>query len=594
MGLSRNMKAPFSLFGTAVSQGIAIGRAYVITNTAMETLHYLVPEEGIEAEVGRLEAALTAVREELAVLKTALPADAPAELSALIEVHAMILTDEMFSKEPFNIIRTRRYNAEWALMTRIEELSAKFDNITDPYLRERKADLEQVAERIIKALTGVKVEKPVSAENDDQVDLIVVAYNVSPADMLQFREFFFKGFVSGTGGQNSHAAIIARGTDVPAVFGLSDALPLIRQNDWLIVDADAGVVIVNPTPLILEQYRAKQAAQQKAKRRLNRLRKMAATTLDGTAIELFANIEFPDDCRTVVENNADGVGLFRSEFLFMERSGGIDRFPDEEEQFEAYRKAVVLLKGRPATIRTLDIGADKILFSPEKAKALNPALGRRAIRYCLAEPDVFLTQLRAILRASAFGPVKLLLPMVTHGSEVDQALGFIEEAKIQLRSQGHLFDENIQVGAMIEVPAAVLALPMFTSRLDFLSIGTNDLIQYALAIDRVDPDVAHLYNPLHPAVLAMLKMTIDYAGKAGIPVSICGEMASDHHLTRLLLGLGLRQFSMHPGQLLKVKQEVLLSDLGILIPKVDRILVLSEEKEIAMAVQDLHQEEMTI
>ena len=594
LGQYSSMKSSFSLSGIAVSQGIAIGRAYVITNTAMETLHYLVPEEEIEAEVGRLEAALTSVREELAIIRTALPEDAPAELGALIEVHAMILTDEMFSKEPFNIIRTRRYNAEWALMTQIEEMSAKFDSITDPYLRERKADLEQVAERIIKALTGVKEEKPVPTGDSDQVDLIVVAYNVSPADMLQFRENFFKGFVSGTGGQNSHAAIIARGTDVPAVFGLSNTLPLIRQNDWLVVDADAGIVIVNPTPLILEQYRIKQSVQQKARRRLSRLRKMAATTLDGTTIELLANIEFPEDCHTVIDNNADGVGLFRSEFLFMERSGGINRFPDEEEQFDAYRQAVVLLKGRPVTIRTLDIGADKVLPSSEKAKALNPALGRRAIRYCLTEPDVFLTQLRAILRASAFGPVKLLLPMVAHGSEVDQALGFIEEAKTQLRSQGLPFDESVQVGAMIEVPAAVLALPMFTSRLDFLSIGTNDLIQYALAVDRVDPEVAHLYNPLHPAILAMLRMTVDHAGKAGIPVSICGEMASDHQLTRLLLGLGLRQFSMHPGQLLKVKQEVLLSNLDILTPKVDRILTLSEEKEIAMAVQDLHQEEMSI
>ncbi len=586
--------ASFSLFGIVVSQGIAIGRAHVITNTAMETLHYLVPEERIEAEIGRLETALTAVREELAVLRAALPEDAPAELGALMEVHAMILTDEMFSKGPFNIIRTRRYNAEWALMTQIEELSAKFDNITDPYLRERKADLEQVAERIIKALTGVKVEKPVSTGNSEQVELIVVDYDISPADMLQFRESFFKGFVSGIGGQNSHAAIIARGTDVPAVFGLSSSLPLIRQNDWLVVDADAGVVIVNPSPLVLAQYRAKLSAQQKAKRRLNRLRKMPAATLDGTTIELLANIEFPEDCRTVVDNNADGVGLFRSEFLFMGRSGGVSYFPDEEEQFEAYRKAVVLLKGRPVTIRTLDIGADKVLSSSEKTKVLNPALGKRAIRYCLAEPEIFLTQLRAILRASAFGPVKLLLPMVTHGSEIDQALGFIEEAKVQLRSQGQRFDDTIKVGAMIEVPAAVIALSMFTSRLDFLSIGTNDLIQYALAIDRVDPDVAHLYNPLHPAVLAMLKMTVENAGKAGIPVSICGEMASDYQLTRLLLGLGIRQFSMHPGQLLKVKQEILLSDLSILVPKVDCILALGEENEIALAVQDLRQEEMSI
>lgn len=588
------MKAMFSLFGIPVSQGIAIGRAHVITNTAMETLHYLVPEEEIEGEVRRLETALLAVREELTTLRSDLPEDAPAELGALIDVHALVLADEMFSKEPFNTIRARRYNAEWALMTHIEEVSAKFDSISDPYLRERKADLEQVAERVIKALAGVKEEKPIVASESDQVDLIVVAYNISPADMLKFRESFFKGFVSGTGGKNSHSAIIARGTNMPAVFALSGSLPLIRQNDWLVVDADTGVVIVNPSTLVLEQYRAKQVTQQKAKRRLSRLKKMPAQTKDGTAIGLMANIEFPEDCYTVVDNNADGVGLFRSEFLFLGKGSGVDSFLDEQEQFEAYKKAVTLMKGKPVTIRTLDIGADKVVGSTEKSSVLNPALGRRGIRYSLSEPDIFLVQLRAILRASAFGSVRLLLPMISHGSEIDQALGLLDKAKDQLRTQRIAFDEAIQVGAMIEVPAAVLSLSLFTSRLDFLSIGTNDLIQYALAIDRVDPEVVHLYNPLHPAVLTLLKMTVEHANKVGKPVSICGEMASDHQLTRLLLGLGVRHFSMHPAQLLKVKQEVLLSDLTVLAPKVSHILTLVEDSEIEVAVHDLHQEEMSI
>lgn len=503
----------------------------------------------------------------------------------------MILADSMIAKEPFNIIRTRRYNAEWALLTQIEELSARFDNIEDPYLRERKADIEQVAERIMKVLTGTQIDfTPIMTEPDgERIDMIVVAYDISPADMLQFRDDTFSGFVSEIGGRNSHAAIVARSIDTPAVFGLAGALSLIRQDDWLIVDADAGIVIVNPTSVVLEQYRARQAAQARARKKLSKLKKTPAVTIDGTPVTLLANIEFPDDCKAALENGAVGIGLFRSEFLFMGRNGNISRIPGEEEQFEAYKKAVTLMKGRPVTIRTIDIGADKPLGTPETS-TLNPALGKRAIRYCLAEPELFLAQLRAILRASAFGPVKLLIPMLVHAFEIDQTLAFIEEAKAQLREAKIKFDEKIQIGAMVEVPAAILGLPMFTSRLDFISIGTNDLIQYALAIDRVDPEVAHLYNPLHPAILTMLSMTIWAADKANIPVSICGEMAGDAHLTRLLLGMGLREFSMHPAQLLNVKQEILSSNMKLLKPKVDKVLSLVEEAAIEEAVQQLQLE----
>ena len=407
--------------------------------------------------------------------------------------------------------------------------------------------------------------------------------------MLQFRDDTFSGFVSEIGGRNSHAAIVARSIDTPAVFGLAGALSLIRQDDWLIVDADAGIDIVNPTSDVLEQYRAKQTAQAKARKKLSRLKKMPTVTLDGTPVSLLANIEFPDDCKAALENGAAGIGLFRSEFLFMGRNGNISRIPGEEEQFEAYKKAVTLMKGRPVTIRTIDIGADKPLGIPETS-TLNPALGKRAIRYCLAEPEMFLAQLRAILRASAFGPVKLLVPMLVHAFEIDQTLAFIEEAKAQLRAANRKFDEEIQIGAMVEVPAAILGLPMFTSRLDFISIGTNDLIQYTLAIDRVDPEVANLYNPLNPAILTMLSMTIWAADKAKIPVSICGEMAGDAHLTRLLLGMGLREFSMHPAQLLNVKQEILSSNMALLKPKVDKVLTLVEESEIEEAVKHLQLE----
>lgn len=586
--------ASFALFGISVSRGISIGRAHLIAHAAMDTKHYLVPQEKVEAEVERLQQALSTVQKELETIWSNLPVDAPVELGAFLDVHAMILADSMISKEPFNIIRTRRYNAEWALLTQIEELSAKFDHIEDPYLRERKADIQQVSERIMKVLTGTPTDyHPVSPESDsERVDMIVVAYDISPADMLQFRDDTFCGFVSEIGGRNSHAAIVARSIDTPAVFGLAGALSLIRQDDWLIVDADAGIVIVNPTPLVLEQYRARQAAQTKARKKLTKLKRTPTVTIDGTPVALLANIEFPDDCTAALENGATGIGLFRSEFLFMGRSGNVSRIPGEEEQFEAYKKAVTLMKGRPVTIRTLDIGADKPIGTPESS-TLNPALGRRAIRYCLAEPELFLVQLRAILRASAFGPVKLLVPMLVHAFEIDQTLALIEQAKTQLREANRKFDENIKVGAMVEVPAAILGLPMFTSRLDFISIGTNDLIQYTLAIDRVDPEVAYLYNPLHPAILSMLSMTIWAADKAGIPVSVCGEVAGDPHLTRLLLGMGLREFSMHPAQLLNVKQEVLSSDLKILKPKVENILALVEEEAIEKAVHDLQLDDMT-
>lgn len=580
--------ASFTLHGIAVSRGISIGRAHLLAHAALEVKHYLIDQEQVESEVRRLEHAITAVHKELETIWSGLPKDAPVELAAFLDVHAMILSDPMISEAPLNIIRNRRYNAEWALLTQIEELSAQFDEIEDPYLRERKADIQQVAERVMKVLTGTaRTIQPVASNpENERIDMIVVAHDISPADMLQFRDHTFSGFVSDLGGRNSHAAIVARSIDSPAVFGIPRASLLIEQDDWLIVDAEAGVVIVSPPALVLQQYRVRQAAQIKARKKLGKLKKTPAVTLDGTPITLMANIEFPDDCAAALDNGACGIGLFRSEFLFMGRGGGIAKLPSEEEQFESYKKAVIAMKGRPVTIRTLDIGADKPI-SPMDQNALNPALGKRAIRYCLAEPQLFLTQLRAILRASAFGPVKLLIPMLVHAFEIDQSLAMIEQAKSQLRKANEQFDDSIPVGAMVEVPAAILALPMFINRLKYLSIGTNDLIQYALAIDRVDPEVAHLYNPLHPAILMMLSMTIRAGKKAGVPVAICGEIAGDPALTRLLLGMGLREFSMHPAQMLSVKQVILNSDLKLLTPKTKKILQMFEPDMIEQEVQKL-------
>jgi len=580
--------ASFLLHGIPVSRGIAIGRAHLLTPAALDVKHYLVPEEQVEAEVQRLQDAIAAVQHNLQELWTGLPKDAPTELGAFIDVHALILSDPMISEAPKGIIRARHYNAEWALVTQIDELSAQFDEIEDPYLRERKYDIQQVAERVLKVLTGTALSvAPVFADEDQPPpQMIVVAHDISPADMLAFRDRSFIGFVTDVGGQNSHTAIVARSLDIPAVVGMDQASRLVEQDDWLIVDGDAGVVICNPSQLVLEQYRARQITMAKARKRLLKLKKTPAITRDGTAITLLANIELPDDCPAALEAGANGVGLFRSEFLFMGRGAQALRIPDEEEQFEQYRKAVLAMKGRPVTIRTLDVGADKPLDQTDHT-ALNPALGLRAIRYCLAEPQMFLVQLRAILRASAFGKVRILIPMLAHAFEIDQTLGMIEQAKTQLRDEKIRFDEGIEVGAMIEIPAAALALPLFVRRMDFLSIGTNDLIQYLLAIDRVDYEVAHLYNPLHPAVLQLIASTIATGHKAGLDVAVCGEMAGDVKLTRLLLGMGLREFSMHPAQLLAVKQEILNTDLGVVTTRTRRILRAMEPGEIASAVEQL-------
>jgi phosphotransferase system enzyme I (PtsI) len=579
--------ASFTLHGIPVSRGISIGRAHLLTPAALDVKHYLVPEEQLEAEVRRLQDAIAEVHRGLQALWTDLPRDAPTELGAFIDVHALILSDPMISEAPLDIIRTRHYNAEWALVTQIDELSAQFDEIEDEYLRERKADIQQVAERVLKVLMGTAQLEPPRVPSDEyQPQMIVVAHDISPADMLQFRDRSFIGFVTDVGGQNSHTAIVARSLDIPAAVGMSQASQLIEQDDWVIIDGDAGVVIANPSPLVLEQYRARQATILKARKKLLKLKKTPAITRDGTPITLLANIELPDDCPAALEQGAAGVGLFRSEFLFMGRAGHAHLMPSEDEQFEQYRKAVVAMKGRPVVIRTLDIGADKPL-DPTEHTALNPALGLRAIRYCLAEPQLFLTQLRAILRASAYGKVRLLIPMLAHAFEIDQSLAMIEQAKAQLREAGQKFDESIEVGAMIEIPAAALALPMFVKRMDFLSIGTNDLIQYTLAIDRVDYEVAHLYNPLHPAVLQLIAMTIAAGKKAGIDVAVCGEMAGDVKLTRLLLGMGLREFSMHPAQLLSVKQEILGCDLTTITPQTRKILRSMEPEAIAEGVEQL-------
>lgn len=581
----------FALHGIPVSRGVAIGRAHLLAPAALDVSHYLVDEDRLDDEVERLRSARAAVRAELATLKRDLPRDAPEELGAFLDVHAMILDDEALSREPEALIRGRRYNAEWALTTRLEELMRQFDEIEDEYLRERKADIQQVVERILKVLAGAPVLAPapvpaLAADGEPAPGVIVVAHDIAPADMLQFRHTIFHGFVTDLGGRTSHTAIVARSLDIPAAVGVQSASELIRQDDWIIIDGDAGLVIVDPSAIILEEYRHRQSERALEKKRLQRLRHTPAVTLDGQEIDLLANIEMAEDAGAALTAGAVGVGLFRSEFLFMNRRGEL---PDEDEQFAAYRAAVEAMHGLPVTIRTIDVGADKPLDGrgDEFETALNPALGLRAIRWSLSEPAMFLTQLRALLRASAFGPVRLLVPMLSHAREIDQTLELIAQAKRQLDERGLPYDPGLKVGAMIEIPAAVLLLPLFLKRMDFLSIGTNDLTQYTLAIDRADNAVAHLFDPMHPAVLQLIARTIREANRAGVPVAVCGEMAGDPATTRLLLGMGLREFSMHPAQLLRVKQEVLHADCARLEPLVDQVLNAYDPEEQDAALRQL-------
>ncbi|MDM0010828.1 phosphoenolpyruvate--protein phosphotransferase [Variovorax sp. J22P168] len=572
----------FVVHGLPVARGIAIGRAVLVVSSRIDVAHYFIKPEQVETEIDRVRMARNAVAEELHKLQASValmgPNDAPHELSALLDVHQMLLQDEVLTGGVKHWIVERLYNAEWALTTQLEVVARQFDEMEDEYLRERKADLEQVVERLLHRMKGTAAvlaptppRRKRTAEDDDHdptandafdAPLVLIAHDLSPADMLQFKKSVFAGFVTDVGGRTSHTAIIARSMDIPAVVGARSASQLVRQDDWVIIDGDAGVMIVDPSPIILAEYGFKQRQGDLERGRLSRLRHKPAVTLDGQRVDLLANIEMPEDTLGAVKAGAVGVGLFRSEFLFMGReSHNLSRLPDEEEQYQAYLRAVEGMKGMPVTIRTIDVGADKPLDSKSQREDnhLNPALGLRAIRWSLADPAMFLTQLRAILRAAAHGEIHLLIPMLAHVSEIRQTLSLVDFARAELDNRGAVHGP-VKLGAMIEIPAAALTLKTFLKHFDFLSIGTNDLIQYTLAIDRADESVAHLYDPCHPAVLRLVADTIAECRRQGKGVSVCGEMAGDVAFTRLLLGLGLRSFSMHPSQILAVKQEVLRAD----------------------------------
>jgi len=561
----------FVLHGYPVSGGITVGNAHLVSTARLEVAHYEVAPDAVEDEVERFDNAMRKAQVELADLKAHIPQGSPAEFEAFLDLHRMILNDSALAQTPRELIRKRRANAEWALVQQMERLVERFEEIDDPYLRERKADVQQAVERVLTVLGGgQELAEPAISEEEK---LIVVAHDLSPADMILFKKHHFGGFVTDVGGVTSHTAIVARSLGIPAIVGLHHARQMISEGETVIVDGTQGLLIVNPDPIVLAEYRSRQAELKAERKRLKRLKSTPATTVDGTPIELFANIELPQDMAEVLEAGAEGVGLFRTEFMFLNR----DQLPGEEEQFEAYRDVAKAMKGRPVVLRTLDLGADKALNgSGEQHTMPNPAMGLRAIRFCLAEPQIFLTQLRAILRASHYGKVRILLPMLAHAHEIDQTLTLINQAKSQLDEKRQPYDRQIMIGGMIEIPAAALALPIFMRRLNFLSIGTNDLIQYTLAIDRTDDSVAHLYDPLHPAVLTLVAGTIQTATRGGMPVAVCGEMAGDLQLTRLLLGLGLRNFSMHPSQLLAIKERILKTNLAEVQALAQRVLRASD------------------
>lgn len=568
----------FSIHGIGVSSGIAIGHAHLVSNALLEVVHYQLPEQLIGNEVARFSDAILTVKKDLENIRSTLSKNAPAEIGAFINTHLMMLADKSLSEVPKAIIRKEHCNAEWAIKQQMDDIVEQFEAIEDEYLRERKHDVVQVVERVIKVLLGHPSQAPNQSKDKQQQEsaIILVAHDISPADAIQFKQHHFAAFITDVGGVTSHTAILARSLNIPSIVALQRARDLINDGELIIVDGSLGVVIVNPSKEILAEYRLRQDQWALEQQKLKRIKLTKAVTMDGTAIELYANIEVPEDVDAVKASGATGIGLYRTEFLFMNRR----EMPDEEEQFQAYKKVAVTMHGLPVTIRTLDLGADKQMNPDSDSDCANPALGLRAVRLCLSEPQIFLTQFRALLRASQYGNIKILVPMLSTLSELRQTKLLLERAKLSLRKENIPFNENITLGGMIEVPAAAINAEAFAKELDFLSIGTNDLIQYTLAIDRTDDAVAHLYNPLHPSVLKLISITIKAGIKLGKSVAVCGEMAGDAKLTKLLIGMGLRQLSMHPSNILSVKQQILHSQIAKLNSNARKVLSLSDLEKI--------------
>ena len=571
----------FNIHGVPVSNGIAIGKAHLISNALLEVVHYQLNKHEVPNEIKRLTRAINEVRKDLLKIKKQLQKDSPEEFSAFIDTHLMILADKNFSEKPKRIISKDSCNAEWALKKQMDFFVSKFEQIKDEYIKERKDDVIQVVERILKVLLGHPNQ---TNQIKKESSTILVAHDISPADALQFKKHQYAAFLTDMGGATSHTAILAKSLNIPSIVALQNARSLIKNNEQIIVDGNQGIVIINPSKDILEEYQVRQNLWAIEQKKLSKIKNIQCKTLNNEKIELLANIEVPGDISSVKDNRASGIGLFRTEFLFMNRK----ELPNEEEQFEIYKSVAKSMKDKTVVIRTLDSGADK-LISADTTISSNPALGLRAIRLCLSEPQLFNIQLRAILRASRFGKIKMLIPMLSSLSELRQTKLLIERAKRSLSNEKILYNNNIKIGGMIEVPAVAINAEVFAQELDFLSIGTNDLIQYTLAIDRTDDRVSHLYNSLHPAILKLINITIKAGKKHNKEVSICGEMAGDSRLTKFLLGMGLRHFSMHPSRILGVKKQVLNSNTQKLKLWSAKILKTKESENIETLIQKINQ-----
>ncbi len=572
-----------ALHGKGVSSGIAIGRAYVLKRERVKVPEYVVPTHDIDQEIQRFLAAIEGARKELSEIRDHIPAEAPVEVASFIDTHLLILSDTMVSEAPIRDIREHQWNAEFALKTQSDRLIAVFERMEDNYLRNKKIDVAQVVERVLRNLLNPdeREDDPVPA---DLLGRIVVANDLAPADTVALKSKGIAAFVTNLGGPISHTAILSRSLGIPAIVAVHGATRYIDNDDQLIVDGKRGILLVGPDAVVVAEYERRAQKIARLQRELETLRTSEAISRNGVRIQLLANIELPEDLNAVQQVLASGIGLYRTEFLFMNRQGP----PDEEEQFEAYAKVVRALPGRPVTIRTLDLGADKRVDIETPVTTVNPALGLRAVRLCLQEVGLFKLQLRAIIRASAFGHVRLMIPMLSNVDEIFRVVDLVREVQSQLREEGVAFDSQMPIGGMIEVPAAAVAADLFAAHLDFLSIGTNDLIQYTLAIDRVDDAVNYLYDPLHPSVLRLIAMTIEAGRKQGIPVAMCGEMAGDTRYTRLLLGLGLREFSMHPAAMLEIKKIVRESNVSDLEVRATEIMRSRDSRSLQRLVEAMN------
>jgi phosphotransferase system enzyme I (PtsI) len=564
--------------GIPVSSGVAIGKAYILAHALNEVEPYAISETNITNEIKRFNQAIKQLKNELLGLKKELKKNKMAEYGSFIDVQLAIINDPKISKNPLELIKESKQNAEWALKVQMEEIINKFNSIENSYIRERKNDIYQVCETLIKYLIGHESKQLSSDKNR-----IIVAHDISPADALKFKNSNNIAFVTDIGGTTSHTAILAKSINIPSVVGTQNAKNLISNGDNLIVDGDHGCVIINPTDEVINEYKLKQNLYELESKKLLNLQKITSKTIDKVSVNLYVNIEDTNNIEPVMENNTKGVGLFRTEFIFMDKH----RMLDENEQFTIYRNLTKALPNKIITIRTLDSGGDKVIEHMPNTNQ-NPALGLRAIRFCLAEPDVFITQIKALLRASHYGDIRILIPMLSSDNELRQVKLLIERAKDILTSERKKFNSKTLIGGMIEVPAAAIDAESFASQLDFLSIGTNDLIQYTLAVDRTDDAVSHLYDSSHPALLKLIKGVIDAGTKAGIEVSLCGEMAGDPKLTKLLIGLGLTNFSMHPSSLLKVKKVILESEFSKLKSKAKKILNTHDKIEIENLINNLN------